>query len=232
MKYVDLTLRLPDDLLHPMAAFVRHEDVVGYEELLTWRVRPEQDIEYQLWYVEAPPEAYREAVAEIESIEAFSVAPIDESSLHLWVCEETLPQVQAWRNAFLDRQLVVVPPVRFDADADMGMTIVGEGGDVQAVLDAMPASVDVTVTEIGSYDRRGGTLAAALTERQLEAVRTALDVGYYEVPRGAGLADVAAALGIAESSASEVLRRAEGAVLSRVLERYGGRPSPARQTPR
>jgi predicted DNA binding protein len=224
VKFVDCTLRLPDDLLHPMAAFVRHEDVVRYEELLTWRVRPDEDIEYELFYVEADPPAYREAVAEVETIVDYRVAPIDDSSLHLWVCEETLPQVTAWRNAFLDRQLVVVPPVRFDDEAVMGMTIVGDGPDIQAVLDAMPAAVDVTVTEIGTYDRRGGTLAAALTDPQLEALATALSMGYYDVPRGATLADVASALGVAESSASEVIRRAERAVFTRVLERYGGQP--------
>lgn len=224
VKFVDCTLRLPDELLHPMAAFVRHEDVVRYEELLTWRVSPDEGIEYELFYVEADPAAYRTALSDMETIVDHRVAPIDDSSLHLWVCEETLPQVQAWRNAFLDRRLVVVPPVRFDAEAVMGMTIVGDGGDIQAVLDGMPDAVDVTVAEIGTYDRRGGTLAAALTDRQLDALATALSMGYYEVPRGATLADVAGALGIAESSASEVLRRAERAVFTRVLDRYGGAP--------
>ena len=224
MKYVDLRIRLPDELLHPMAAFVRHEDVVDYEELLTWEVRPDEGIEYELFYVEAPPERYREALAGVPSLVDYRVAPVDEGSLHVWACEETRPEVRAWRDAFLDRRLLVVPPIRFDAHAEMGMTVVGEGGDVQAVIDAMPASVAVTVDEIGTYDRRGGTLAGALTDRQVTALETALSMGYYDVPRGASLADVAAALECAESSASEVLRRGERAVLSRVLDRCGGRP--------
>jgi len=222
VKYVDLRLRLPDDLLHPMAAFVRHEDVVAYEELLTWQVRPDDGIEYELFYAEADPERYRAAVAEVESIREFRVAPVDESSLHCWVCEETLPAVRAWRDAFLDRQLVVVPPIRFDADAVMGMTIVGDGSDVGAVVDSMPAAVDVTVAEIGTYRHRGGTPVAALSDRQREALETALSIGYYDVPRNGTLAEVADALEVAESSASEVLRRAERAIVTRVLERHGG----------
>ncbi|MCW8172269.1 hypothetical protein D8S78_05600 [Natrialba swarupiae] len=47
-------------------------------------------------------------------------------------------------------------------------------------------------------------------------------MGYYDVPRTATLADVAAELGCAESSASVALRRAQRAVFSWVLERYGG----------
>lgn len=222
VKYVDVTLRLPDDLLHPMASFVRSEDVVQYEELLTWNVRPEAGVEYELFYVEADPDVYRNAIREVDSILEYRLAPIDDASLHVWACEETRPEVRAWRSSFQDRQLVVVPPIRFDADATMGMTIVGDGSDIGEMLEAIPDTVTVTVNEIGTYDRRGGTLAGALTDRQLDAVETALRMGYYEVPRRASLADVADALGCAESSASLLIRRAERELFSRVLGRYGG----------
>lgn len=221
MKYLDVRLRLPDRMLHPMASFVRHGDVVRYEELRAWNLRPDEGVEYELFYAEADPDAYREALESVPSIREYRLAPIDDASLHVWVCEETRPEVRSWRAAFADRHLVVVPPVRFDAAARMGLTVVGEAEDLQGVLAALPEEVEVTVHEIGSYDRRGGALAGALTDRQREAVRTALERGYYEVPREACLADVADALDRAESSTSLLLRRAEREMLSRVLERYG-----------
>jgi hypothetical protein len=221
VKYLDATLDLPDDLLHPMAAFARHEDVVRYEELVAWTVRPDRGLEYALFYVEADPEPYERALREVETVREYELTPIDDGSLHVWVCEETLPAVQAWRDAFVDRNLVVVPPVRFDADARMRMTVVGQGADVQQLVADIPDAVDLTVEEIGTYDRRGGSLAGDLTDRQLAAVQTALDLGYYAVPREADLAEVADALDCAESSASVLLRRAERTVLSAVLDRYG-----------
>jgi predicted DNA binding protein len=48
-----------------------------------------------------------------------------------------------------------------------------------------------------------------LTDRQREALRTAYGMGYFDVPRGATLEEVAAELGVAASSASERLRRAQ-----------------------
>lgn len=48
-----------------------------------------------------------------------------------------------------------------------------------------------------------------LTDRQTEALRTAYEMGYFEVPRGASLDAVAAELGISASSLSERLRRAQ-----------------------
>ncbi|MFD1684858.1 helix-turn-helix domain-containing protein [Halobellus litoreus] len=48
-----------------------------------------------------------------------------------------------------------------------------------------------------------------LTDRQHEALRTAYELGYFDIPRKASLEDVAAELGISPSSVSERLRRAQ-----------------------
>lgn len=223
MKYLDCEIRLPDALLHPMASFVRETDAVDYEEMLAWNVRPSAGSEQVLFYVEADVERYRRRVEAVDPIVSFRIEPLDESSLYVWAREEIRPEDEAWREAFTGRQLVVVPPVQFDADAAMRLTVVGDGGDMQDMLDALPPSVDVTVHEIGGYDRRGGTLASTLTDRQFEAVAAAREVGYYEVPRTASLDDVATALDCAESTASVLLRRAEREVFSQVLDRYGRR---------
>jgi predicted DNA binding protein len=45
----------------------------------------------------------------------------------------------------------------------------------------------------------------------------ALRQGYFEVPRECSLAEVAAAVGIDKSTASEILRRGESRVLKRFL---------------
>lgn len=48
-----------------------------------------------------------------------------------------------------------------------------------------------------------------LTDRQREALRTAYELGYFEIPRRASLEEVAAELGVSASSVSERLRRAQ-----------------------
>ena len=48
-----------------------------------------------------------------------------------------------------------------------------------------------------------------LTDRQLEALRTACEMGYFEIPRRASLDAVATELDIAASALSERLRRAQ-----------------------
>jgi predicted DNA binding protein len=57
-----------------------------------------------------------------------------------------------------------------------------------------------------------------LTERQLEALQTAHDMGYFEQPRGANAGDVAAELDITASTFSEHLAAAQRKLLADVLE--------------
>ncbi len=48
---------------------------------------------------------------------------------------------------------------------------------------------------------------ASLTDRQREALSLALEMGYFEEPRGASLREVAAALGVSQPAAGGLLRR-------------------------
>ncbi|QLG48395.1 helix-turn-helix domain-containing protein [Natrinema halophilum] len=66
-----------------------------------------------------------------------------------------------------------------------------------------------SVSEIGTTEAD-----RLLTNRQREAVATALDAGYYETPREATLTDVADMLAISKATCSEILHRAEGNIIS------------------
>jgi predicted DNA binding protein len=55
-----------------------------------------------------------------------------------------------------------------------------------------------------------------LTERQMKALKVAVDMGYFDTPRRASIKDVAATLKVSPSTAVEHLRKAE----KKVLENY------------
>lgn len=71
---------------------------------------------------------------------------------------------------------------------------------------------------VGPYDRGVGR---TLTDRQREAVTAAWSAGYYEVPREAGIDEVAGRLDCAVSTASDLLRRAELRMVANTLDRPG-----------
>ena len=64
-----------------------------------------------------------------------------------------------------------------------------------------------------------------LTDRQQRVVAAAAEAGYYDTPRTCSLTELAEDLGIAKSTASETLHRAEGAIVKQYLDSVAsGRP--------
>lgn len=91
-------------------------------------------------------------------------------------------------------------------------------------LDAVAATIDELETDglspellrIGKYTGTRDPLAA-LTDRQYEVVRTAHDLGYYDVPRTVSLETLATELGVERSTVTEHLQRAARNLLAAKL---------------
>ena len=95
------------------------------------------------------------------------------------------------------------------------------GHDVlRGVLDTAGETVGVTLERAFPLRAEDETTVAGqwdLTPRQEDAIRAALELDYFAVPRGADAATVAAELGIGKSAFLERLRRAERALFSQVF---------------
>lgn len=218
MRYLTARFDLPRELRHPMQEFVRTTDAIRREELLAWNLSGTENTEYALFYVDGEIDAYRRAIDAVESIAWYDLTPVDETSFYSYVCQATRAADERWRAAFARRDLVVVPPITYDIEGVMGCTIVGAGEDLRALLDDLPATIDVTVERLGEYDHRHGTITQGVTDRQFEVLAAAVRLGYYETPRTATLDDVATAADCAPSTASNHLRKVEEKVLGRLVE--------------
>lgn len=97
------------------------------------------------------------------------------------------------------------------------MSLVGPHEAIfETINEFKAAGVSPDLQKIGSY--RGKTDSVdSLTDRQREVIRTAFDMGYYEVPREVSTETVAAELELDSLTVSEHLQRAERNVLSQVL---------------
>ncbi len=74
---------------------------------------------------------------------------------------------------------------------------------------------DVTRIYNPTTPKAGGQFG--LTPKQREALVAALEAGFYEIPQGATMTDIADEIGISQQSVSKRLRRAHGNVVSNVL---------------
>lgn len=79
------------------------------------------------------------------------------------------------------------------------------------------AGVEFELASVTSFEAREAS--GVMTDRQLEVLLAARDLGYYDVPRSATLTDVADSLGVAKATASDTLHRAE----SHLVDWFDGR---------
>lgn len=164
----------------------------------------------------ADRDAYSTALRRADGVYDHHLVPAGDERSFVLIEQESLPGAVALQDFAEEMGLVVVPPWEFHHDG-IRFLVAGTEQDMQRAFEAAPPGLHVELERFGEFT--GVTrVDSALTERQREAVSVAVDLGYYEVPRTAGVRDVAARLGCAASTASDLLRRAEAAVVPTAVE--------------
>lgn len=107
----------------------------------------------------------------------------------------------------------LVSPIEIH-DGEIMVDVISTHDDISGLgteLERTDATFDVM------YVQRDHDLCPVLTERQQEVLRAALNYGYYETPRRCSLTELADELGVAKSTCSGTLHRAETALVKYFL---------------
>jgi len=140
---------------------------------------------------------------------------VELSDAHLYVIVFTAPGLS---EAMAEQSADLVGTCDPEVDDDGAtMSLVGPQEAISGTLteyEQEGASPDLR--KLGSYEGRTRPLEE-LTDRQREVIRTAFGMGYYEVPREASTADIAAEIDVDPSTVTEHLQRAERNLLSHHL---------------
>lgn len=135
---------------------------------------------------------------------------------HLYVIAFTAPELPESLAEQAEDLIGTCDPQLDDDRASI--SLVGPQDSISGTISEYEAAgVSPDLRTIGSYEGRDEP-GDSLTDRQLEVIRTAFELGYYEVPREASTEAVAAELGLDASTVAEHLQRAERNVLREVLE--------------
>lgn len=218
MKYLRLVVRYAPKYQRPMHRFMTESDAIEREWLVTWGVDAEKGIIYGLFYIVGEREPYEKALSAVDSCEDYDLTPDRDGAFYAFVRGRETEQSRKFYTLFEQPSLIVVPPIAYRPHGIMAFNVVGEHAALERVLNELPEGITAEVRKVGEYDARPGMFAINLTARQREALAAARQVGYYEVPRTGSVADVAAELDCAPSTASNHLRKAEARLVERAFE--------------
>lgn len=100
------------------------------------------------------------------------------------------------------------------SDRGILLSLVGSQEAIRSMLrNFEEAGIVPDLHRLCEYEGGERTLDA-LTDRQLEVLKTAYNMGFYDVPREASIEDIAAEIGLNSGTVSEHLQRAERNILS------------------
>lgn len=219
MRHVrlELTANGREEEIHPMYDLLANADCVSTARTMHWNVSGDElGI---MHHVDGDLDAFESTIEAIDGVHDYDLTRVDEERFYAYLmCVVTEPASRLF-GALTRGQLVVSFPIEWAADGTVSVAVIGSSEDIQAAIDAIPHPVECTVREIGGIEQASEIPEAVLTDRQRDAVVTALELGYYEIPRTASVSDVARRLGCAESTAAEHLRKSESKLLSSL---FGG----------
>jgi predicted DNA binding protein len=208
MRRVAFRVSYPPEMAHPLHRRLARTDGVSRMELLQWG--PTAAVTTLSWY-DASPETVRTVLDAVETVTSTELVEGDDGTYAF--VRQSAYELDAEVLELVERSHVVfLPPVTFFADGDAVFEAVGETPAVSALYARLRELLDARIERVDDFRR--GPSSAALTDRQRSALEAAAALGYYEVPRTASVEDVATELGCASSTAGELLRRAESALVA------------------
>ncbi|OLZ39714.1 XRE family transcriptional regulator [Natrinema saccharevitans] len=166
-------------------------------------------------------------LAEIDSLGTILHRSIDDSGLHV-VTQACLCSLEgSIIDRFEEYNCLYQPPTIHRQGWEHYSVIAFDEGDVRALIRDLESDRDIDVlskTAIEEQQIPHSMLAPVdqlfedLTDRQLAALRLALESGYYEQPRKTSLRELAERTSVARSTYEEHLRKAENKLLTNAGE--------------
>lgn len=192
----ELTGRYPDATFHILTAFPDGDHGVALAEIESTEaaaILAAMDDTEEVTDIELVGELEESVLVQFETSDPLLLLPVRKSGALLDLPFVVQDRVASWEVTATSERL-------------------SELGDQLRTLNV---EFDVrSVTQLVETDR-------LLTEKQAEIVRTAVEDGYYDTPRDCSLTELADTVGIAKSTASETLHRAEEKIIKEFVEEGG-----------
>lgn len=150
----------------------------------------------------------------LEHVYEYDIIRHGQQTIYLIVHHDVMERLESVLRAVNKHGILLETPFQY-TDEGLIITASGSWESLQRTFFDVDEELEIlSMNEFAPYEK---SAIQQLTERQYEALMTAQQIGYYEIPREASLEDVSDSLGCAQSTANQLLRRAENTLISSFL---------------
>lgn len=216
MRYFELTLTPDDGALHPADRVIAESMDVSRIALMHIDALGD-GTGVLLYRLAGEAEPLVSDIEAHESVIAYDLLDVTDDYFHLYLHVHPGDPAGTLMSLAQKYALMIDTPVEFVHRGAIRLTLIGAHEMLRQAIEEVPNSITVSIEQVGNYSPDRSDMLSVLTERQVEVFRTAVDLGYYEIPRRATHEDIAGQLGCAPSTVDEHLRKAESRVLSALV---------------
>jgi predicted DNA binding protein len=223
MRYLEL-VGTPPDAAPRFVRLVADSPHVEEARLVEWNPST-GDALTALYAITGDADAFEAALGDSSVLVDYEISRVSDDRFYLLAVSRPseAPVVRQMFESIARMGLIVATPVVY-REGQAHVRIVGDTDALQGMVDAVPDAFGLDVREIGTVPDPSTDPVSVLSERQRAAVEAALDLNYYESPRGATHEDVAERLGCAANTATEHLQKAEAKLVRAAMRDPGRRP--------
>ena len=221
VKHLQVTVHVDQDQAPEFFELLADSPAISEARLVDWSMTADEQATL-LYTVDGDPASFAGRAADTAGIDSVELSDTAHGKTYVLVVMRPLetPLFAAIQRASARAGIIVRKPIVY-RNGTMSARVVGDAGALQHALEAAPSSVDVRIDEVGRFQADADDPVARLSDRQREAVTVALELGYYNQPRGATHEDVAVELDCAPQTASDHLQKAEANIVRAVLDEFG-----------
>ncbi|WP_336134005.1 helix-turn-helix domain-containing protein [Natronomonas amylolytica] len=221
MRYFDLVLTPEHEGIHPVDAQLA--DIAGVERDSLLHIDSFGDGTGVLLYrLVGTKDAVVEVIEEHEDVISYDLLDVEaEDTFHLYLHVHPGEPAGTLMALCYEYALIIDTPIEFTNRGGVLVTIVGTHDMLRQALKAVPDRISISIQQVGQYSPGTRDMLSMLTDRQREVFETAVEMGYYDIPRQVNQGDLAERLGCAPSTVDEHLRKAESKMLSALLRNTG-----------
>jgi len=215
MRRVVLTLAPEEGAFNAVDGVIAEDQAVEREAVLDvdWLSDGSSLVLYRLSGEEGP---LLESLGSHEGVLEYQVTDRDDDRFYLFLHTDAGQPLSDLLELVEDNAILIQRPIEF-TEGGISVTVAGDAGALREAFAGIPDEIEARIHEMGEYAPDESRILTAITDRQREALEAAIDAGYYELPREGTAEDVAARLECTPSTASELLRRAEAAIVTELF---------------
>jgi predicted DNA binding protein len=209
MKHIRITVQPDLDRAPPFLRYLLDADAVEEARAIDWN-RGNSEHSTHLYGIDGDADTFAELARETTGVVSVELTAADARVSYALITlrDATVPIFGGSARAIDRAGLVVQRPLVYREGRIHGH-IVGAPDTLQSTIDELPEEVPVQIDAIQPFPSAEVNPATTLSDRQQEALQVAIELGYYDTPREATHADVAAELDCAPNTASEHLQKGE-----------------------